>query len=95
MRIEADLPDDLDLKYIYAPSMVDRGKWLAPGWLVYATSTKCPTYYGAFGIGATLQAACDHAARQVREYVARNPQGAYNVSGPIFDLDLSSILDGF
>jgi hypothetical protein len=80
MKIEFTIPDDLTLKYIYAPSMVDRGKHAGPGWLVYCTSNTCPTYYGAFGIGPTPQAAVDHALAQANEYLARNPQGAYNVT---------------
>lgn len=91
MRIEFTVPDDLDLKYFYSPSMVDRGKWNKPGWLVYCTSTACPTYYGTFGVGDTPQAAIDDALRQATEYLARNPQGAYNVStaptGLALDLD--------
>ena len=94
MRIEFDVPEgDLILKYIYGPSMVDRGRWLAPGWLVYCTSVKCPTYYGAFGIGATPQAAIDHALAQVNTYLARNPQGAYNGNTAPVELDLDFLKD--
>lgn len=89
MKIEAELSDELTLKYIYGPAMVDRGKWLKPGWLIYATSNLSPTYFGAFGIGDTLQAACDHALAQAHDHLARHPQGEYNVNaGPEIDLDL-------
>lgn len=95
MKIECDIPPAGELKYLYGPSMVDRGKFFGPGWLVYLKSTECPTYYGAHGVGDTLQAAVDHAIDQINNYLARHPQGAYNVNvggrAPLIDLDLSDI----
>lgn len=94
MNVAFTVPEDLTLKYIYAPSMVDRGKHAGPGWLVYVTSNLCPTYYGAFGLGATPQSAIDQAQTKVNEYLARNPQGAYNVKAvPSAGLDLDFLKD--
>lgn len=93
MKVEFEVPAEATLKYLYAPSMVDRGKWHEPGWLAYLTCARCPTYSGAHGVGATAQAAIDHAVRQLNDYLARNPQGAYTQStAPGLDL---SFLEGF
>lgn len=93
-EVRFTIPDeDLVLKYFYGPSMVDRGKWNEPGWLVYCTSVKCPTYFGAFGVGDTPQAAIDQALTKVNEYLARNPQGAYNVKAAPTGLDLDFLKD--
>jgi hypothetical protein len=94
MRLDLEWDEtELDLKYIYGPSMVDRGKWHSPGWLIYARAVKCPTYYGAFGVGATPQLALAHALTQLRDYVARYPQGVYNTmtTSPSIVLDLSDL----
>lgn len=94
MKVEFEVPDSATFKYLYGPAMVDRGKHFGPGWLVYLTCNECPTYSGAFGIGPSPQAAVDHGVRQLQEYLARNPQGAYNVSaGSTISLDLDFLKD--
>lgn len=94
MKIEFTIPEELTLQYLYGPSMVDRGKHFGPGWLAHCVSTESKTYFGAHGVGATPQAAIDHCLRQANEYIARHPQGAYNVNVPSIDLDLTDILGG-
>ena len=101
MRIEIEFPDDeIILKQLFHPSM-GGGPALrhlpetdpSRPWLAYVKSVKSPTYYGAHGQGMTPQRAVDDALRQVREYLARHPQGAYNVNTGPTGLDLS-FLDG-
>lgn len=101
MKVEFDYPEDeVIIKYIYAPSMMGGPAYKhlpeddpSRPWSVYVKSVKSPTYYGAHGHGMNPQRAVDDAVRQVREYLVRNPQGAYNTNVPKIDLDLTGIFD--
>lgn len=99
MKIELEWPEDIaTLNYIYAPAMEEftgsKSLRAYTGWLIHAKLTSYPHYFGCFGKGPTPQAAMDDAVRQLRDRLARYPQGDYNVNVPGIDLDLSGLLDG-
>jgi hypothetical protein len=102
MKIEVEWPEDeIQLRSLSAPQLAGGPAYRHlpedhpdRPWLAYVKSLLCPHYYGAHGQGRTPQAAVDDAVRQVREYLARHPQGQYNVSkAPEVDLDISFLDD--
>lgn len=102
MKIELEWPEDeILVNHIFAPHTLGGPAFrhlpeddASRPWLVYVKSVKSPTYFGAQGFGMTPQRAVDDGLRQVREYLARNPEGAYNTKTPGITLDLTGLLDG-